>query len=373
MVKEIFIEAKVKDVRRILTSKNKIEILYKIKGELVPIFDVVRKKVGKLAMFDLTVHMDIDTAINEKFLKWYSNKEVDYIDGKLTCDRKNLFARVNFTKSVYLKYTEEDFLINLSELQITTYEKLDAMNEFELSYVDFVKQNSTGESFVNRPVSFNSTNGKVRDRWTASLYMDFIQCILNHLGLRYIREHESYTWYYLGYTMTTKIISFGWIGEGTCYRPRTTINDKKMQDRHEALYLVKWPDISFFSILNTINMFHKIGKFSDCKKLGNFQSLDFVNASFGDIGVEDTCMKLEIIFGIDIRKKLIDQGYDQVIVGYDETSPYILDTDSGKVEYCPDYVEADQKYEKAKINNEKVLVTKTIHAQLQYGYILDLY
>lgn len=372
MVKEIFIEAKVKDVRRILTSKNEIEIIYKIKDELVPIFSVVRKKVGKLAMFDLTVHIDVGTAIKEKFLKWYSNKEFDFIDGKLTCDRKNLFARVNFIRSVYLKYTEEDFLIDLSELQLSTYEKLDAMNELKLSYVDFVKQNST-ESFVNNTASFNSTNGKIHDRWTVSLYMDFIQCILNHLGLRYIREYDSYTWYYLGYTMTTKIISFDWIGEGTCYHPRTTISDKKMQDRHEALYLVKWPDISFFSILNTINMFHKIGKFADCKKLGNFQNLEFVNASFENISIEDTCTKLEIIFGIDIRKKLVDHGYVKVIVGYDETNPYILDIDSGKVEYCPDYNETDQKYEKVKINNEKVLVTKTIHAQLQYGYILDLY
>lgn len=412
MGKEVLQSVKLKDVRRIITDKNHIILHYKVGDEITPVFEITREIVGRKAQFRIYSFMDIELALQEKYLKWYSNKANDFKDNSFIGDRKEIYARINFTKNVYLKFTEDDFIIDISEESRNIFDILKPININSLPYDQYYK------------TDYNSTQSR-SIIWTEKLYMECIMAGLTHLGIKFIAANTTVTWYYLGYTMTTKIVSFGWLGQGTCYRPDTNINDKKIMAEYLGQRMNTWTDKTIFGPLNAINLFHNIGKYSDYTKLTDFDKLNFVTSTFTELeggnayypdncwknevdkkyyidkgfklfsdkpDFEKICFSLEIIFGKDIKQKLINLGYDKIIVGYFSyldiyvhpvdhssmsswryTNPFVLDLESGTVTYEVLKNNDVLPYPEAKIHEGKVLVTKNVPSSSRYGYILDLF
>ena len=413
MGKEVLQSVKLKDVRRILTDKNHIILHYKVGDEITPVFEVTREIVGRKAQFRIYSFMDIELALQEKYLKWYSNKADDFKDNSFIGDRKEIYARINFTKNVYLKFTEDDFIVGLDNKFNDLIELLKPINIDRLPYDKYHKSN------------YNSTNSS-DIRWTPELYVKCFNVSLNYLGIKFQYEPDKITWWYMGYILTTKIVSFGWLGVGTCYRPTTSISNKKLNlELAQSNHLSNWIHNSILGPINVINLFHNIGEFSDYEKLVDYNDAKFATDPFTELEGDNTyypdncwknevdkkyyidkgfklfsdkpdfekiCFSLEIIFGKDIKQKLINLGYDKIIVGYFSyldiyvhpvdhssmsswryTNPFILDLKSGTVTYEILRNNDVLPYPEAKIHEGKVLVTKNVPSSSRYGYILDLF
>ena len=418
MAKEVFLLMKLKDIKRMLTLKNTITIYYKIDNEITPVFDILRRLEGRKALFELRSYVDIDFAIQEKFLKWYTTKPEEFKNRMFIGNRKDIYSRVNFIKNVYYKYTEEDFIIDLEEKRFQLFTILDIINTEYIPYDSYYKTN------------YNTING-VGVKWTPALLSQCIVATLKHLGLKFQYLPDKIIWWYLNYTLTTRIVSFGWLEAGTCYRPSTTIDCKKANTIYTSINQSR--NIIIGSIedpINCINLIHNIGKYSEYEILENFENLDYVTNRIEELknldgnniyypdncwkneeekkeyqsrgyklfsdkpDFEKICLKLEIIFGIDIKRKLIEFGFKKIILGYfsykdmyvhpvDHSSvsswafsnPFVLDLESGIVTYEILRNNEILPYPKAKIKEEKIYIEAPIYlpSQKSYGRIVDLY
>lgn len=412
MGKEIFIEAKLKDIRRTLTDKNLLELYYMVDNKITLVFSVTREVVERKARFQIYSHLDIEYALQNYFLKWYSNKVHDFEANSYFGDRKDVYSRINFTKKVFLKYTKGDFLPELEEQFPKVIEALYEINVDKLPYNEYYKTN------------YNSTNG-ANIKWTPALYIECIWACLEQLGIKFIAANDTITWWYLGYTMTTKIKSFGWMGAGTCYKPITTVNDKKIMSELSNETSRHWVWSAIFKPLATINLLNGIGKFSDYTHLIDFHKTKFITETFPELesghtyypddcwesdkekeeyknksfkffsdkpNFEEICLRLEIMFGINVKNKLLELGYTKVILGYFSyldmyihpvkhsavqswryTNPFVLDIESGKVTYEILRNNDVLSYNEVKIKDDVVMVTATVPSDNKYGYIIDLY
>ena len=413
MGKEVLQSVKLKDVRRILTDKNHIILHYKVGDEITPVFEITREIKSRKAQFKIYSHIDIKFGLQEKCLKSYSNKVHDFEANSFIGDRKEIYARINFTKNVYLKFTEEDFIVGLDNKFKDLLEALKPINVDRLPYNKYYKSN------------YNSTNGS-DIKWTRVLYIKCIWTCFKNLGINFNSVDDTFTWWYMGYTLTTKIVSFGWLGVGTCYRPTTSISNKKLNlELTQSKHLSSWIHNSILDPINVINLFHNIGEFSDYEKLVDYNIAKFATESFIELSgndtyypddcwesdkekkqyqargfklfsdkpnFEDICLRLEIMFGIDVKKKLIELGFDKIIVGYFSyldfyvhpvkhssitswgfVNPFVLDLESGIVTYEVLRNNETLPYSDAKIKDDKLMVTKNVPSTEKYGYILDLY
>ena len=413
MGKEILMLARLKDIRRILTNKNEITLYYKVDENIVPVFEITREIRGRKAQFKMYSHIDIKFALQEKYLKWYSNNVHDFKANSVIGNRKEIYARINFTKNVYIKFTEDDFIVGLDNKFTDLLEALKPINVDKLPYDKYYKSN------------YNSINGS-DIKWTRVLYIKCIWTCFENFGINFNSVDDTFTWWYMGYTLTTKIVSFGWLGIGTCYRPTTSISNKKLNSKlSQSKHLSNWIHNSILDPINVINLFHNIGEFSDYEKLVDYNIAKFATESFIELSgndtyypdscwesdkekkeyqargfklfsdkpnFEDICLRLEIMFGIDVKKRLIELGFDKIIIGYFSyldfyghpikhssvtswgfVNPFVLDLESGIVTYEILRNNETLPYSEAKIHEGKVLVTKNVPSSSRYGYILDLF
>lgn len=412
MGKEIFRESKLKDIRRTLTDKNILELYYIIDNKITLVFSVTREIVGRKAQFHIYSHLDVEYALQNSFLKWYSNKAHDFEGNSYFGDRKDVYARINFTKKVFMKYHEEDFILDLEEQFPKVIDTLKVINIDNLSYKEYFK-------------TMQNTINDVKIYWTKALYIKCIWTCFEQLGIKFIAANDTFTWWYLGYTMSTKIVSFGWLGAGTCYRPITTVNDKKINSELLSKESSHWVWNSIFKPLATINLLNGIGVFSDYVQLTDFNKTKFITGTFPELesgnryypddcwesdkekeeyrnknykffsdkpNFEEICSRLEILFGINVKNKLLELGYTKVILGYFNyldmyihpvrhssvsswaySNPFVLDIESGKVTYEVLRNNDVLGYNEVKIKDDTLMVTATVPSDNKYGYIIDLY
>lgn len=100
--------------------------------------------------------------------------------------------------------------------------------------------------------------------------------------------------------------------------------------------------------------------------------------------------RLKIMFGINIKKKLLEFGFKKIIIGYFNyldiydhsvncrsvsgwrySNPFVLDLESGLVTY--EVLRNNEKlpYVDVKLKDNKLMIAKNVPSMEEYGYILD--